>query len=141
MHIWYQDSGILIADLPDEEKQLESLTARYETVEIRPVGSSAPRQPVNENTGGNAALLDLCASNLAWYVVRMRPFLIHLLQHLTGESIASIIHQPANLFYSRTHVDLRLALEQISIPLRRAGLDQSPGWLPVYGYIVTIYFD
>jgi hypothetical protein len=32
-------------------------------------------------------------------------------------------------------------LEQVSIPMRRAGLDHTPGWLPDFGYIVTIYFE
>jgi hypothetical protein len=72
----------------------------------------------------------------------MRPFLTHFLDHLTGgEPIESILRQPATLYTSRTHVDLRLSLEQISISMRRAGLDHTPGWLPYFVYIVTIFFE
>jgi hypothetical protein len=84
------------------------------------------------------------ASHLSRTAARLRPLLIHFLAHLTGDpalSIESILHQPAVLYLSRTHVDLRLSLEQISIPLRRAGLDRTPGWLPEFGYIVSVYFE
>ena len=54
---------------------------------------------------------------------------------------AFLFHQPGTLYASRTHVDLVLSVEQISIPLRRAGLDRTPGWRPEFGYIITIHFE
>ena len=45
------------------------------------------------------------------------------------------------LFVTRTHVDLVLSLETISLPLRRVGLDANPGWLPAFGRIVTFHFQ
>jgi hypothetical protein len=42
---------------------------------------------------------------------------------------------------SRTHVDLRAGLDQISMALRRAGLDRDPGWVPDLGRIVLFHYD
>ncbi len=142
LRLRHQSSDLLIADLPDEEGHLDNLAAAYGALQIEPADSSdASAQQANGYQRENKALSELCAPNLIWYVVRMRPFLTDFLHHLTRETIESIMHQPAELYCSRTHVDLCMSLEQISIPLRRAGLDQTPGWLPDYGYIVTIYFE
>lgn len=86
----------------------------------------------------------LLAPGLAWWVQRLRPFLSQLLAQLTGDlvnAVESLLHQPASLYLSRTHIDLILSIEQISLPLRRAGLDQTPGWRPEFGAIVTIHFE
>jgi hypothetical protein len=32
-------------------------------------------------------------------------------------------------------------MDQISIPVRRAGLDHDPGWMPDLAYIVLFHFD
>jgi hypothetical protein len=86
----------------------------------------------------------LMAQNLAWWVQRLRPYVAVLLDHLLGrpaDAVETLLHQPGTLYVSRTHVDLLLSVEQISIPVRRAGLDQTPGWRPEFGYIITIHFE
>jgi hypothetical protein len=45
------------------------------------------------------------------------------------------------LFVSRSHVDLVLAMDQIAIPIRRAGLDANPGWLPAFGRVIAFHFN
>ena len=42
---------------------------------------------------------------------------------------------------SATHLDIHFALAQIDLDVRRAGLDQDPGWAPYFGHIVTFYFS
>lgn len=83
----------------------------------------------------------LMEANLLAYVARLRPFLVQYLDALTGLTAESILHHPGTLYVSRTHIDLRLTLDQISLPIRRAGLDRSPGWLPQFSRIFTIYFE
>jgi hypothetical protein len=34
-----------------------------------------------------------------------------------------------------------MSMDQISIPVRRAGLDQDPGWVPDLAQIVLFHFD
>lgn len=41
---------------------------------------------------------------------------------------------------SRTHVDVRMALDQATLPVRLAGLDANPGWVPELARVVTFYF-
>jgi hypothetical protein len=86
----------------------------------------------------------LMAPNLLWWVQRLRPYLAALLYHLLGEpadAVELLLHQPGTLYVTRTHVDLLLSVEQICIPVRRAGLDQTPGWRPDYGHIITVHFE
>lgn len=136
LRLWDTAAPILLADLPDNPNASESLVAAYKEAGISMIIESQPGW-----TELQTAANPLFAPNLAWHVARLRPFLTHLLETLTGFSAAAILHQPATLYISRTHVDLRLSLEQITIPLRRAGLDRTPGWQPEFGYIVTIYFE
>ncbi len=85
----------------------------------------------------------LLAPALTWWVQRLQPFVAQFLTRLAGlrpDGAAALFHQPGTLYASRTHVDLVLSVEQISIPLRRAGLDRTPGWRPEFGHIITIHF-
>lgn len=44
------------------------------------------------------------------------------------------------LYLSASHVDLVADLDQIRLPVRRAGLDRNPGWLADYGRVVLFHF-
>lgn len=41
---------------------------------------------------------------------------------------------------TRTHVDVRMDLDQVTLPVRIAGLDATPGWVPALARVVTFYF-
>ncbi|WP_420129119.1 hypothetical protein, partial [Longimicrobium sp.] len=41
---------------------------------------------------------------------------------------------------TRTHVDVHLELDQATLPVRLAGLDANPGWVPELARVVTFYF-
>ena len=45
------------------------------------------------------------------------------------------------LFVTRTHLDLVMGMDQVSIPVRKAGLDANPGWVPELGRVITFHFD
>jgi hypothetical protein len=51
------------------------------------------------------------------------------------------LQQPGQLYVTSTHVDLVMSLDSVSIPLRLAGLDRDPGWLPDFGRIIRFHFD
>ena len=42
---------------------------------------------------------------------------------------------------TRTHVDVIMPMDGISLPVRRAGLDANPGWRPDLGRIVMFYYE
>lgn len=51
-----------------------------------------------------------------------------------------LLCQPGRVQVSRTHVDLSLPMDEIRLPVRRAGLDRDPGWVPDLGRIVLLHF-
>ncbi len=46
----------------------------------------------------------------------------------------------ATLYLTSSHVDLIVDINQIWLPVRRAGLDRNPGWLADYGRVVLFHF-
>lgn len=53
----------------------------------------------------------------------------------------TLILVPGRLYVTPSHVDLVMRLDAISLPVRRAGLDANPGWLPHFGRVVTFHFQ
>lgn len=47
---------------------------------------------------------------------------------------------PARVYITSTHIDIVMSLENISIPVRMAGLDRDPGWMPEYSRIILFHF-
>jgi hypothetical protein len=41
---------------------------------------------------------------------------------------------------TRAHVDVRMELDQVSVAVRIAGLDATPGWVPELARVITFYF-
>jgi hypothetical protein len=61
-------------------------------------------------------------------------------RRIAWDALPAKLHQPAQLYITRTHVDLHFGIEQIDLEIRRAGLDQNPGWVPELARIVTFHF-
>lgn len=47
----------------------------------------------------------------------------------------------ARVYVTSTHVDIVMSLENISIPVRMAGLDRDPGWIPQLARIILFHFE
>jgi hypothetical protein len=47
----------------------------------------------------------------------------------------------ARVYLSSAHLDVVLRLSDVSVALRRAGLDRDPGWLPELGRVVLFHFE
>ena len=136
LQVWAAEPGYLLADLPPDTSLAAARAEWPGLVEV-----ATPPAGIEDLPAGADQLL---APALAWWVQRLQPFVARFLARLTGlgpDAAAFLFHQPGTLYASRTHVDLVLSVEQISIPLRRAGLDRTPGWRPEFGYIITIHFE
>lgn len=48
---------------------------------------------------------------------------------------------PGQLYITASQIDLVTSLERISLPVRMAGLDRNPGWLPGWGRAVYFHFQ
>lgn len=76
----------------------------------------------------------------AFWLERVRGYVRHLLERLLDAPVAAMLRTPGRVIVSRTHIDLAIPLDRISIPVRRTGLDANPGWMPELGYIVLFHF-
>jgi hypothetical protein len=47
----------------------------------------------------------------------------------------------ARVHTSGAHVDIHFDLTDLPLPVRFAGLDRDPGWVPVAGRFIAFYFD
>ena len=60
---------------------------------------------------------------------------------LCGISLQEVFLKQGRLILSSSHVDLVMEMSQISVPVRLAGLDANPGWVPELGRVVTFHFE
>jgi hypothetical protein len=57
------------------------------------------------------------------------------------DPLQEIVRCPGRVHVTDTHVDLTASLQSISIPLRLAGLDRSPGWVAGLGRVILFHFE
>ena len=76
------------------------------------------------------------------------PFLRRYLQTqllLNGatadELVETLLVLPARIYTTSTHIDLVGDINSSSLKIRCSGLDQDPGWLPLYGRVVLFHFS
>jgi hypothetical protein len=54
--------------------------------------------------------------------------------------VASLVARPARLSLTPTHADMFFELSDVSLPVRRAGLDIDPGWVPWFGRVIGFHY-
>lgn len=55
-------------------------------------------------------------------------------------AVANLLHRRGQLYVTSTHIDLVMDLKHVSLPVRLAGLDANPGWVPELGRVVTFHY-
>jgi len=58
-----------------------------------------------------------------------------------GEIPETMLLRPARIVHDRTHVDIAFPVAAAAVPVRRAGLDRDPGWVPELARVVAYQFD
>jgi hypothetical protein len=53
----------------------------------------------------------------------------------------ALLARAGRLYVTATHVDLVMEHETVSLPVRLAGLDRSPGWLGEFGRAILFHFE
>ena len=147
-----EDGRYLVIDAPLSEQSLEEaiLTEieayRSQGIDIRwrlghcdETGKPTPLAPV---------VLACMSESAAWWLERVLGFLRFFMARRLGDSTFDagqlapmLFERPGQLVAGRTHIDLHMAMDQISLPIRRAGFDRDPGWMPDLGRIVLFHFD
>jgi hypothetical protein len=56
------------------------------------------------------------------------------------DPVARALAVAGRLHVTASHLDLVLPLAAARLPVRRAGLDRDPGWLPAFGRVVAFHF-
>jgi len=54
---------------------------------------------------------------------------------------STLLPLDATIEWSASHVDIHIAIENVQLPVRLAGLDINPGWLPWIGKVVSFHYD
>lgn len=87
------------------------------------------------------------APGLRRWVALLLPFLRHYLKDRlmlkntnANLLVKKLLAVPGRIYFTSTHIDLVASIGQTSLRLRCSGLDQDPGWLPVYGHVVLFHF-
>jgi len=80
------------------------------------------------------------------WLSRLMPYIRARLRKALGladmaDPSAVVCRHSARVCVTPTHVDAFLALAELPIELRRAGLDRNPGWVPAAGRFVEFHFD
>lgn len=73
--------------------------------------------------------------------LRLRLALALGLHDVPGALDRALLRRHGRLYVSATHVDLVLGLSSVTLPVRLAGLDRSPGWIAEYGHAIVIDFE
>lgn len=135
--VYAADGGYLLADLPRQGRT----TAQAVADEMAARGMTATWEPaVPALPAPLAPALKLrLGPAIAGWLARASGYL-HYVLHRLGAGPEELLRRRGRLAISRTHIDLYLPLEQVSLPIRRAGLDADPGWMPDLGYIVLFHF-
>jgi len=76
------------------------------------------------------------------------PYLRRLLARALGDQASTadefaqlLFIKTGTLYCTATHVDLAMSMDQIALPVRRAGLDANPGWQRDLMRVVSFHFE
>jgi hypothetical protein len=147
LRLWSDEGYILLecaADPVDPEAQaLDALRAYGQTGRLRRRGFG--QAPLASLTSPLLAGLN---PYLARWLAPLIPYVRkRLCRALGGDPAgvsdldAALLLRSGRLYVSSTHADLVMSLDDISVPLRIAGLDRDPGWLPDFGRVIKFHFE
>jgi len=79
---------------------------------------------------------------LGWLMPYVRVRLCRALDKVdTDEPGRMLCVHRAQVFVTATHIDIILALDELPIEIRLAGLDRNPGWVPAAGRLIAFHFE
>jgi hypothetical protein len=77
---------------------------------------------------------------VARVVPRLRCRLAGMLAVPEDDVTSELLRRRANVTITATHVDAVFALADVSLRVRRAGLDADPGWRPEYSRVIRFHY-
>jgi hypothetical protein len=152
LRLW-NSQGYMPVDCPGPTR--ESAAEKRAREKLQPYLASGDSIELHSADFQNAPLQDLSGTLVArlnpdlnrWLVLVLPYLQFRLEQFLRpgGEGAfdleKTMLRFHGRLFVTSTHLDLVLSLEEISLPVRMAGLDRDPGWLVDFGRVVQFHFE
>jgi hypothetical protein len=93
----------------------------------------------------HALLKQVASPDLLRWLNYVLPFISYLLALLTrndtGQFDSNLLRCRGRVFVTNAHIDFCTKLDNIALPIRCAGLDVNPGWLPECGKVVLFQFE
>jgi hypothetical protein len=145
LRLWSEE--YLIFDCQADEPALEELVEKelkicsLTTDPAGFVSSRFDQAPVENITG---TLVEGLHPDLKGWLTMVMPFIRFWLRHALnydGDISEMLLLCAGRLYITSTHVDLVMRMEDISLPVRMAGLDIDPGWLPDFGRVIQFHFE
>ncbi len=145
LYLW-AEAGYLLVDcerrtMPKSQAKAELRPYLSPGTAVNLFGKSTARGPPD---GLKRPLLEGLNPQLLHWLEWVWPYVrIRLSQALGGrQDVAqAVLLYPARLYVTSSHIDLVMSLDDISLPVRLAGLDRDPGWLPTWGRVVKFHFE
>lgn len=146
LRLWSQAGFLLVetarTNEPPERQAFRELSIFTEDGELHPA----------EALSSPLAVLGDWAVNLNGKMVRWLEFVVPCLRARLEAAMGGDLQSghrlaerffacPGRLFMTRTHIDFVSLMDHISLPVRKAGLDQNPGWVPEVGRVVLFHFE
>ena len=149
--VW-SESGCLICQQPTTAGQdtLAEITnwLKAARLPLRPVLSHGRFADAPIDITNNPLLAGLAPDLTQWLAFVLPAIRLWLHEKLAErDPNSSLILQPSafqkngRLYLSSSHVDIVMPLNSISLPVRLAGLDLDPGWLPDYGRVIQFHYE
>jgi len=89
-------------------------------------------------------LLTGVSRDLCIWLAYVTPLLRTILSRALGEECevySCLLLRRGQLYVTSSHIDLVMPLANVSLPVRVAGLDFDPGWLPAFGRVVRFHYE
>lgn len=136
-------AGFLVVDMPCESGSLEEAEARVrrELERYTHVPFTLTQGEVARPAGPEASPLERWLGWLMPYCRARLALALGLAQDDMPALEAILLTHDARLHVTETHVDVVLALSQLPLAVRVAGLDRDSGWLPSAGRHLTFHFE
>jgi len=142
LRVW-TDAGYVLAEVPAVEARTEhvlGLVSDYVSGTVRCRRRAFASAPV----AILPAWADQASPAFRRWLELFVPYLQARLSDALGEqpaAVGRVLMRPAVLNVSRTHIDVVMDLDSVSVPVRMAGLDLDPGWVPSLGRVITFTYQ
>jgi hypothetical protein len=152
LRVW-SESGYVLLDLPKTSGPSGAERQAREALRAYLGGGAHLARPVLVRDSFDEAPVDALDApclqdlnpSLAWWLARVIPYvrwrLTAALNVLPGELAPTLLLYRGRLYATATHVDVVLDLDDICVPVRLAGLDLNPSWLPDFARVVLFHFE